>query len=96
MSTDATKAPPTRPRKTPERTRAALLKKKAEEAELVRWTPEEVVENKLLPYRSARMLREYCYKRQVVHHNDGGTITFTVDDIREENARRKVSPLTAA
>lgn len=102
MSTDAAKAPPTRASKAPhDRARTALLKKTAErkaaeEAELVRWTPEEVVQAKLLPYRSVRMLKEACYRRRVVHHNDGGRITFTADDIREENARRRVAPLPTA
>lgn len=101
MSTDAAKAPPTRAGRAQPRACAALLRKNAadkaaHEAELVRWTPEEVVEARLLPYRSVRTLKEACYKRQVVHHNDGGRITFTTDDIREENARRKVSPLATA
>lgn len=101
MSTDTAKAPPTRASKVQEKARAALLKKNAadkaaHEAELVRWTAEEVVEARLLPYRSVRMLKEACYKRQVVHHNDGYGITFTVDDIREENARRRVSALPTA
>lgn len=101
MSAEAAKAPPTRARRAQERARAALLKKNAAakaaaEAELVRWSPDEVVEAQLLPYRSVRTLKEACYKRQVIHHNDGGRITFTPDDIREENARRRVAPLSTA
>ncbi|MFD4855111.1 hypothetical protein [Streptomyces atratus] len=62
------------------------------EAELRRWTPEEIVEKQLLPYKSVRVLKERCYRRQVFHHNDGGRITFTLDDIRRENARTAVTP----
>lgn len=62
-------------------------------AELRRWTPEEVVELQLLPYSTERSLREKCYRREVFHHLDGGRITFTADDIREENERHKVEPL---
>ena len=69
--------------------------KKAAEGELVRWTPEEVVEKRLLPYTSARVLKEKCYRRKVYHHNDGGRITFTVEDIRRENERNTVAPFAA-
>lgn len=60
------------------------------EDELRRWTPEEVVGKKWLPYKSPRVLKEKAYKRQVFHHNDGGVITFTLEDIRRENARTAV------
>ncbi|MGW1796905.1 hypothetical protein ACWCQN_13060 [Streptomyces sp. NPDC001984] len=65
------------------------------EAEFRRWTPEEVVELRLLPYRSVRVLRERCYRREVFHHRDGGRITFTADDLRRQNERTAVEPLTA-
>ncbi|APE21340.1 MULTISPECIES: hypothetical protein [Streptomyces] len=67
----------------------------AEKADLIRWDAEYVVKEKLLPYRSARVLREKCYKRQVFHHNDGGRITFSPMSIRAEHARTLVAPLAA-
>lgn len=67
----------------------------AGEDELRRYTPEEVVEKKWLPYRSARVLKQKCYRREVIHHNDSQRITFTLDDIRRENARTTVEPLAA-
>lgn len=63
--------------------------------ELRRYTPAEVVAKQWLPYKSARVLREKAYKRQVIHHNDSGRITFTLDDIRRENARTTVEALAA-
>ncbi|MBO0804258.1 MAG: hypothetical protein J2P25_14435 [Nocardiopsaceae bacterium] len=57
-----------------------------------RWTPEEVIANRWLPYKSARVLKEKCYRREVRHHSDGGRITFTLDDIRCENERSAVTP----
>lgn len=66
-----------------------------DEAELRRWTPEEVVAKQLLPYRSVRTLKQRCYRRQVFHHNDAGRITFTPEDIRRENARTAVAPIAA-
>ena len=65
------------------------------EAEFRRWTPEEVVALQLLPYRSVRVLRERCYRREVFHHRDGGRITFTADDLRRQNERTAVEPLSA-
>jgi hypothetical protein len=62
------------------------------EDELRRYDPEEVVAKRWLPYKSARVLREKCYRREVIHHNDGGRITFTAEDIRQENARTAVAP----
>lgn len=79
-------ATPTRVRRT--RTKAAnppnsvSPQASSPEAEFRRWSPEEVVALELLPYRSARVLREKCYKRQLFFHKDGGQITFTVDDLR--------------
>lgn len=87
MTAKATQSPPTRAKATTPR-----KSKPAEELELRRWTPEEVVAKKLLPYTSVRWLREKCYKRQVQHHNDGGRITFTAEDIRAENERTAVVP----
>lgn len=89
-------APPTKAKRTPVRSRPSSAAQKAHaEAELVRWTPEEVVERQLLPYRSVRVLKDKCYKREVHHHNDGGRITFTADDLRRENERTAVVPLAA-
>jgi len=64
----------------------------SEDAELRRLTPEEVVEKQLLPYRSVRVLKQRCYERKVWHHNDGGRITFTADDLRREAERTAVEP----
>ncbi|MEV7163107.1 hypothetical protein AB0N60_13520 [Streptomyces microflavus] len=61
--------------------------------DLIRYTPDEVIEKRWLPYKSARVLKEKCYRRQVIHHNDGGRISFTAEDIRRESARRTVEPL---
>ena len=65
------------------------------EAEFRRWTPEEVVALQLLPYRSVRVLKERCYRREVFHHRDGGRITFTPEDLRRQNALGAVEPLSA-
>lgn len=92
MTVKATAAPPTAPKRTPGAPKTTTLKL-ADESELRRWTPEEVVENKWLPYTSARVLRRKCNRREVIHHNDGGRISFTADDIRRENARTVVEPL---
>lgn len=62
------------------------------EAEFRRWTPEEVIDKRLLPYKSARVLKQKCYRREVHHHNDGGRITFTAEDLRKENERTAVTP----
>lgn len=86
-------APPTKPRKAaPSKARNAAQEKAAEEIELVRWTPEEVVEKQLLPYKSVRWLKQKCFNREIHHHNDSGRITFTAEDIRKENARTAVVP----
>lgn len=98
MTADATKAPPTKSPKARAIAAAArrVQRRKAEEEEnLVRWTPEEVVDKQLLPYKSARNLREKCYQRKVHHHRDGGRITFTPEDIRLENERGGVIPVAA-
>jgi hypothetical protein len=62
------------------------------EAEFRRWTLEEVIAKQLLPYKSRRVLRDKCYRREVHHHLDGGRITFTAEDLRLENARTAVVP----
>ncbi|MFJ6348598.1 hypothetical protein ACIQKB_03875 [Streptomyces sp. NPDC092046] len=67
----------------------------AELADLIRWSPEFVVKHGLLPYTSARVLKEKCYKRLVFHHNDGGRITFSPMSIRREHERTLVAPLAA-
>lgn len=96
MTATATEAPPTKARKTTPRAATKPTKiEQASEAELRRYSPNEVVEMKLLPYRSARSLKEKCYRREVIHHRDGGRISFTLDDIRRENARTTVEPLAA-
>ncbi|WP_328313150.1 hypothetical protein OG432_24725 [Streptomyces sp. NBC_00442] len=90
MTAKATKAPPMQT--VTKARRSALARKAAEELDLIRWTPEEVVEKQLLPYRSVRSLKEKCYRREVFHHTDGGRITFTPDDIRREHDRGQVAP----
>ncbi len=84
MTAKATKATLTAPRT-----------RRQDEAEFRRWTPEEVVELQLLPYRSVRVLKQRCYRREVHHHLDAGRITFTADDLRKENARTAVTPVAA-
>lgn len=89
-------APPTKARKaTRPRTLTLAEAKQTEEADLIRWTPEEVVAKQLLPYRSVRTLKEACYKRRVFHHLDGGRITFSPMSIRREHERTLVAPLAA-
>lgn len=65
------------------------------EAEFRRWTPEEVVEKQLLPYRSPRMVREKCYRRELFCHRDGGRITFTAEDLRLNNALGAQTPFAS-
>ncbi|MFI8531748.1 hypothetical protein ACIGMX_16100 [Streptomyces aquilus] len=65
------------------------------EADFRRWTPDEVVELKLLPYSSARAVREKCYRRELFFHRDGGRITFTAEDLRRNSELGAVEPLTA-
>ncbi|MGQ4513617.1 hypothetical protein [Streptomyces sp. DW26H14] len=96
MTATATTAPPTKARKTTPRTATKTTRiEHVDEAELRRYTPDEVVAKQLLPYKSVRVLRRKCYARQVIHHNDGGRISFTLDDIRRENARTAVEPIAA-
>ncbi|MFI2349766.1 helix-turn-helix domain-containing protein [Streptomyces sp. NPDC019443] len=64
----------------------------ADENDLRRYTPEEVIDNRWLPYKSARVLREKAYKGEVHCHKDGGVISFTAEDIRKENDRHAVVP----
>jgi hypothetical protein len=86
VTAEATKRTP-RKKRTPTRSQDG--------ADFRRWTPEEVVALQLLPYRSVRVLRERCYRREVFHHSDGGRITFTPDDLRRQNERTAVEPLSA-
>ncbi|MGW2908799.1 hypothetical protein ACWC91_41515 [Streptomyces sp. NPDC001204] len=66
------------------------------EAEFRRWTPEEVVDRQLLPYRSARQLREKCYRRELFCHRDGGRITFTAEDLRRNSELGSEAPFERA
>jgi len=77
------------------KTRTPTVRPTQDEAEFRRWTPQEVVDRQLLPYRSARMVREKCYRRELHHHRDGGRITFTADDLRLNNEAGAVQPLSA-
>ncbi|MFG7942934.1 hypothetical protein [Streptomyces cacaoi] len=63
------------------------------EGELIRYTPEDVVELRLLPYKSARTLRQKAFARELWHHSDGGRITFTAEDIRRNSELGAVEPL---
>lgn len=65
------------------------------EAEFRRWTPEEVVKLRLLPYSSVRSLKDRCYRRELWHHNDGKKITFTAEDLRRNAQMGAVEPLSA-
>ncbi|WP_318202991.1 hypothetical protein [Streptomyces sp. SCL15-4] len=65
------------------------------EAEFRRWSPEQVVEHQLLPYSSVRTLKERCYRRALWHHNDGGRITFTAEDLRRNSQLGAVEPQIA-
>lgn len=97
MTDEANTAPPAKRRRpTKPRSLTAQELKERAEAELVRWTPEEVVEKQLLPYRSVKVLRRKCNRREVIHHGDGGRITFTAEDIRRENERTTVQPFAPA
>lgn len=66
------------------------------EDELRRYTPEEVVQMQLLPFRSARSLRDKAHARELYHHRDGGRVTFTAEDIRRNSAMGARQPITAA
>lgn len=97
MTAEATKAPPTKARKkTTPRPIPTLAERKAlEEEQLIRWTPDEVVAKKLLPFTSERSIKEKCYRRELYHHRDGGRITFTPDDIRKNSELGAVAPIAA-
>lgn len=82
MTSKATKQPPT---STP-----------GGEDELRRYTPEEVVQKRLLPYTSVRVLKDKCHRRELHHHGDGGRITFTAEDIRKNAALGAVAPIAIA
>lgn len=73
MTAKATKTRPTR--------NSGAQSASSPEAEFRRYSPEEVYDLKLLPY-NARTIREKCYRRELWFHNDGGRITFTVEDLR--------------
>lgn len=66
------------------------------ESEFRRWTPQEVVDLQLLPYRSARIVREKCYRRELFCHRDGGRITFTPEDLRRNNELGAQTPFDRA
>ena len=51
------------------------------EAEFIHYTPEEVEEKKLLPFK-ASTLRAKCYAREIPHNNGGGRITFSLRHIK--------------
>lgn len=66
-----------------------------DETGLRRWTPQQVVDLQLLPYTSARTVKEKCYRRELWHHQDGRRITFTAEDIRRNNEAAQLAPVAA-
>ncbi|MFG2307625.1 hypothetical protein ACGFS9_02880 [Streptomyces sp. NPDC048566] len=78
------------------KTRTHPARPTQDEAEFRRWTPQEVVDRQLLPYRSARIVREKCYRRELFCHRDGGRITFTAEDLRRNNELGAQSPFDRA
>lgn len=82
-------------KRTPKKRTPTALPEQQDGAEFRRWTPEEVVELQLLPYRSVRVLKERCYRRELFCHLDGGRITFTPEDLRRNNEIGAVEPLSA-
>lgn len=96
MSVAAVQAPQSKSRKPKTLPTVTPLKRRAaEELELIRWSAEEVVALRMLPYTSARVLKEKCYRREVYHHGDGGKISFSAASIRLENERTLVAPIAA-
>lgn len=96
MTAEATKALPTKARKKTAAQTYTLAERKAlEEERLIRWTPEEVVMKKLMPFTTPRSIKEKCYRRELYHHRDGGRITFTPDDIRKNSELGAVAPIAA-
>ncbi|MFJ8110469.1 hypothetical protein [Streptomyces sp. NPDC096132] len=83
------------PAKAPKTRNSPHVSASSAEAEFRRWTPDEVAALQLLPYRSARIVREKCYRRELHHHRDGGRITFTAEDLRLNNQLGAVQPLSA-
>ncbi|MFI5664634.1 helix-turn-helix domain-containing protein [Streptomyces sp. NPDC051684] len=65
---------------------------KEQTEQLRRWTPQQVIDLQLLPYTSARVLKEKCYRRELWHHRDGGRITFTAEDLRRNGEQAAVAP----
>ncbi|WP_338683823.1 hypothetical protein QD712_25495 [Streptomyces acidiscabies] len=82
------------PAKAPNMPNSLSLSASSVEAEFRRWTPEEVVEMRLLPYRSVRVLRDKCHRRELFCHRDGGRVTFTAEDLRRNNEIGAQTPFT--
>jgi transcriptional regulator with XRE-family HTH domain len=72
---------------------AAAQTAPAELAELVHYTPDQVEEMKLLPYK-ARTLRDKANRREIPHSNAGGRIMFRLSHIREIAAMGDVRPIS--
>ncbi len=72
----------TRPRRTRKTANSVPDHTSSCEAELRRWTPEEVIEKQLMPYRSLRNLTDKCHRGELFCHKDGGRVTFTAEDLR--------------
>lgn len=62
---------------------------------LRRWSPQEVVDLRLLPFTSVRTLKAKCHARRIWHHQDNGRITFTAEDIRRNTEAGQVAPIAA-
>ncbi|MFE6482433.1 hypothetical protein ACFVGN_05760 [Streptomyces sp. NPDC057757] len=72
----------TRTRRAPKVPKSRPPQDSSHEAEFRRWTPEEVVEKQLMPYRSVRVLTDKCHRGELFCHTDGGRITFNAEDFR--------------
>lgn len=65
------------------------------EGDLVHYTPKEVEEKKLLPYKAAT-IREMCQRHELVHSRtkgERGRIYFTLPQLRENARLLEVRPL---
>lgn len=82
MTSKATRIPPTR--------------ELGGEGELKHYTPEEVEEKNLLPYK-ARTIREMCARRELVHSRTKGPkgrIFMTLPQLRENAKLLEIRPMS--
>jgi hypothetical protein len=59
---------------------------------LQRFTPEQVVELGLTPYRLST-LKKKAQRREIFHHRDGEKITFTREDLRRNAELGAAAPV---